>query len=184
MSSRAQVTCSQCNTDNPYSVLVCWMCGAKLPFADVVATAQHTPQSRIEVRQSRGRAVWQVIRKHLNTANRYVNLLAVILWIVVVIACGFFLLHNTMPAGDMPDTTITLSKFEQLQTGMTYKECMNTLGRPGVQQDLTYIRSSGLTITTYLWQNPDGSNAMTEFENGRLTTRAQAGLHKRQQVAE
>jgi hypothetical protein len=99
------------------------------------------------------------------------------LWLFVVVACGYFSLRAPAPASVVNDATITLDEYEQLRIGMSYKECVNALGATGYQQDLTYIRESRLTITTYIWQNQDGSNVMAEFENGRLTTKVQAGLH-------
>jgi hypothetical protein len=79
-------------------------------------------------------------------------------------------------AGNSTQARITLRVYEQLQTGMTYKECLAIIGTDGVQKDLTYVRKSGLMITTYIWQNADGSNIMAEFENNRLFTKVQAGL--------
>lgn len=203
MSTQAQVLCPQCNTENPYAVLVCWICGAKLPFAETVATQKSPPEPRPRKRKARlpDLAAWRTAftawkstafqavdinpAAWINTdtvtqfTRQFVNALAIILWVGVVTTCGYFLVRDPAAKEEGPaPVVITMSTFDQLQTGMTMRECVDIIGTAGVQQDLTYIQESALTITTHIWQNKDGSNIMAQFENGRLSTKAQAGLPK------
>jgi hypothetical protein len=180
-------------------MLVCWICGAKLPFAETVVTQKKQPQRRPKKRKARLPApdAWRTAFAALqhrgaqltslnptawmnkDVARLLISVLAVILWVGVVTTCGYFMLSDPMAKEKAPaPVVITMGSFEQLKTGMTVRECADIIGTPGAQQDLTYIQESGLTITTHIWQNNDGSNIMAQFENGRLSTKAQAGLPK------
>jgi hypothetical protein len=155
-----------------------------LPLADDIATRTSLPEVGQSVPQPKVQAVRRGIHEEVKRLNRHTYLLATGLWVLVVATCGYFMLRGPSLAGGVNNASITLSKFQKLRTGMTYRECVDALGSTGSQQDLTYIRESGLTLTTYLWQNPDGSNIMAEFENGRLTTKVQAGLHRPQRAVQ
>jgi hypothetical protein len=162
-------------------VLVCWICGAKLPFAEVMATQRTQPLSQPEAAFSDElfSGAWMASVTEKAFVRRLLNRLATVLWVSVVVGCGYYLLRDSGAidgAGNSTQARITLRVYEQLQTGMTYKECLAIIGTDGVQKDLTYVRKSGLMITTYIWQNADGSNIMAEFENNRLFTKVQAGL--------
>lgn len=75
----------------------------------------------------------------------------------------------------------TLKKFNQIQTGMSYSQCSDIMGDPGVlsaentMQGIPGIMPT-IVIKSYSWQNPDGSNLSLMFENDRMNMKAQAGL--------
>ena len=71
---------------------------------------------------------------------------------------------------------ITLSKYQQLKTGMSQAQVVAILGKPGVE-----ISSGefvpGYQIRMLQWFNEDQSGNMNAtFQNDRLTSKAQFGL--------
>lgn len=76
---------------------------------------------------------------------------------------------------------ITYAKYQQIQTGMSYQQVCNILGSSGrelARNKLEGVEGYTEDITTiaYGWQNPDGSNMNAIFQNGKLVSKAQAGL--------
>ena len=59
---------------------------------------------------------------------------------------------------------------------MTEQQVQDVFGKPGA----TVFEMSGMRVlptqTARSWANPDGTNAVVLFEDGRLTTKAQIGL--------
>lgn len=71
------------------------------------------------------------------------------------------------------DEIVTLSKFDGLQTGMTYKQVVSILKREGVL--VSQNEFFGVRTEMYEWPNGVSSmNAM--FQGGKLTSKAQFGL--------
>jgi len=64
----------------------------------------------------------------------------------------------------------SLSQYSDLADGETYQEAVNDLNDPG-----NLVAHSG-TTDVYQWVNPDGSNMSATFQNGKLISKAQAGL--------
>lgn len=67
---------------------------------------------------------------------------------------------------------ISMSDYQKLQTGMTYKDVVNILGKEGEE------RSSSASFAIYSWKDGTGSgaNLTASFRNGRLTSKSQIGL--------
>jgi hypothetical protein len=71
-------------------------------------------------------------------------------------------------------SSITLSEFNAVQTGMSIQQVQTIMGSTGTQtvhQDL-----AGISGDIYSWQNSDGSNMNVQFQNGAVITKAQFGL--------
>jgi hypothetical protein len=74
-----------------------------------------------------------------------------------------------------PETrTVTLEKFNQIQQGMTVGQVEKILGESG-KIIAKNISSNGVG-EVYSWKNPQGSNAIIEFRDGKVVAKAQAGL--------
>ncbi len=72
------------------------------------------------------------------------------------------------------DNVITLEKFNLVEKGMTLAQVEKILGMSG-----SVIAESVSNTTVgkvYSWKNPQGSNAIIEFKDGRVVAKAQAGL--------
>jgi hypothetical protein len=77
---------------------------------------------------------------------------------------------------------VSLADYNQIQTGMSYTQVESIIGSPGTETAHTHMDGvSGVMPSIddviYSWQNADGSNMLAMFQNDRLTTKAQAGLH-------
>lgn len=80
---------------------------------------------------------------------------------------------DTERAGAVP-SEITLAKYAALQSGMSRAAAMEVLG---VQCDETSSTDiAGMNSSSYSCMNPDGSNVMLIFQDGRLVSKAQFGL--------
>lgn len=70
---------------------------------------------------------------------------------------------------------LTLAKFNQLQTGMTYDQAVAVIGEQGQEQSRTEMM--GISTVSVMWQNPTGANVICMFQQGRLNSKAQFGLN-------
>jgi len=73
-----------------------------------------------------------------------------------------------------PQSQIRRDDYESLEDGMSYVEVLNVLDTPGEQLSRSNI--GGTVTTMYKWSNVDLSNVNATFQNGRLVSKAQAGL--------
>jgi len=69
---------------------------------------------------------------------------------------------------------ITLSKYGSAATGMSYPTVRHLLGRDG--EETARSQADGITTVSYQWKNEDASSMSATFQDGVLTTKAQAGL--------
>jgi hypothetical protein len=69
---------------------------------------------------------------------------------------------------------INRDRFNQIKKGMTLKQVEEVIGSPGkLIADSSTPNGTG---QVYSWKNPQGSNAIVEFKNGKVAAKAQAGL--------
>ncbi len=69
---------------------------------------------------------------------------------------------------------LTLANFERVQEGMDLAAVQALLGPSG--QAIAETEVAGSKAQVFSWKNPDGSNAIVEFRDGKVTAKAQAGL--------
>ena len=69
---------------------------------------------------------------------------------------------------------VTLAKYSQLQTGMTYRESTDIIGAPG--EEISRSDLAGIVTVMYMWSNPSGSNMNAMLQDDALVTKAQLGL--------
>jgi len=69
---------------------------------------------------------------------------------------------------------VTMSKFQQVDTGMTYARAVEIIGVDG--EEMSRSDLAGFTTVMYGWKNPGGSNMNAMFQNGHLVMKAQFGL--------
>jgi hypothetical protein len=69
---------------------------------------------------------------------------------------------------------INRDRFNKIKKGMTLKQVELVIGIPG--KLIADSSTSEGTGQVYSWKNPQGSNAIVEFKNGKVAAKAQAGL--------
>lgn len=76
------------------------------------------------------------------------------------------------------DSTITGEEFEKISNGMTYDEVVKIIGSEGTVQSETGEEGSQFHTIIYSWDGADGwgANAMLTFQDGKLQSKAQAGV--------
>jgi hypothetical protein len=69
---------------------------------------------------------------------------------------------------------ITLAQYSQLQSGMSYAEVVEILGREGEEMSSSDV--AGIRTVMYGWSNRGGANMNAMFQQGELVQKAQFGL--------
>lgn len=90
----------------------------------------------------------------------------------------FNLFHANTTYQETGSGLITLSIFNQLQSGMTYAEVRDMIGADGVLTSSVDIGDYQYKTETYTWDGAGdfGANAIIMFQGGWLTSKAQYGL--------
>jgi hypothetical protein len=70
--------------------------------------------------------------------------------------------------------SVSLAKYDAIQTGMSLHQVQSIAGWPGTQA--SNLDEGGTSNWVYEWQNTDGSNMNVQFQNGAVIGKAQAGL--------
>lgn len=71
---------------------------------------------------------------------------------------------------------ITAAEFNAVQTGMTVDEVRSIIGAPGTVSSEGTIAGTTNLILSWTGVGAPGANAIVQFQNGRVITKAQAGL--------
>ena len=70
---------------------------------------------------------------------------------------------------------VTLEKFNQIQTGMTYQQVVDIIGEEGTLS--TESSFGNQTMQIYYWYASNGiSNTTISFSNGKVSAKSQIGL--------
>jgi hypothetical protein len=113
----------------------------------------------------------------LNQTRRGVMKRIIVLLVALIVV---FLVCTAESCGDTAtdlsgdNNVYTLAMFNKVKNGMSYSKVDSIMGGGGSQTAETSI--GGSTMASYSYQNPDGSNAMFEFEDDALYSKAQFGL--------
>ena len=75
--------------------------------------------------------------------------------------------------GDGGEDKITLEQYSNIENGMTLEEVENILGQG---EENASTEAGGVIVKSYQWTNKDGSNIQIMFQDGKVNTKAQAGL--------
>jgi len=83
---------------------------------------------------------------------------------------------SVKPSVAVKDTTISLTEFNSLSTGMSYKEAVMIIGCEGTISSQS--KMNGIETIMYTWKGSGdlGANANAMFQNNNLVSKAQAGL--------
>jgi hypothetical protein len=73
-----------------------------------------------------------------------------------------------------PALGVTARAFSRISTGMTYAEVISLIGEVG--EEASRVELGDVETVMYMWKNRDGSNMNAMFQNGKLVSKAQAGL--------
>jgi hypothetical protein len=75
----------------------------------------------------------------------------------------------------VPSETLTMSKYDRIQVGMSYMDVATLIGRDGAQ--MSYTELGGLQTKLYIWKATNCCGNLTGvFQNGALTVKSQTGL--------
>jgi hypothetical protein len=106
-------------------------------------------------------------------------------WLVVVALAGvgiFIYMQVNSGGGSVgPQPVITMSKYHQIQNGMSYQQVVQIIGNPGQEISRNHIAGvpgvmESVDTVMYQWANPRGSNMNAMFQNDKLVQKAQFGL--------
>jgi hypothetical protein len=91
-------------------------------------------------------------------------------------ACAHFAKQtaNSPVPSAVASPVVTMAKFQQLETGMSYRKAVELIGAEGIEMNRS--DSGGYTTVMYVWKNPSGSDMNATFQNGGLVRKAQFGL--------
>lgn len=140
-------------------MVVCKCCGA-----EIAKSAKVCPNCGAR----RGRKWWQIV-------------LGIIILIsgIGTLAGSFGDYTASSPSATVkPDTTISMSEFERIETGMTYDEVVEIVGTDGELSTSVDMFGSELKTEMYVWRGNGsiGSNANVTFQGGTVVAKSQVGL--------
>lgn len=114
--------------------------------------------------------------------TRRIAVTGVVVGIALIGGIGFGVHACSQAFSDMTSVTgsegkATLAKFNQIQTGMTYAQVVRIIGGEGTEISRVEIPGAGRTVM-YAWDGKGtiGANMSATFQDGRLMSKAQAGL--------
>lgn len=143
--------CLKCGKENPPDASFCNACGT---------ASQPSPHYQAA-----------------SSADR-ISALKVILGIIAIFVVFYLLAwndHNSSSPRTSSQPQITLSKYNQLQDGMSYSQVVQILGKPGVEISSSSI--GGYKTVMIQWDVDEfGANMNAMFQNGKLISKAQFGL--------
>ena len=86
--------------------------------------------------------------------------------IVIIIVCAIIIFTV------LGDSKISLDEYNQIKNGMTYDQVVEIIGGEGE------LSSEAYSTKIYTWdgQGSLGANAIITFQNGKVVSKAQAGL--------
>lgn len=104
--------------------------------------------------------------------------LIILICIIAFIAIVAIVASNSGEKGGIKDTTISMSEFNQIKTGMSYSEVVNIIGTGGELMSEVDIGYSEYATRIYTWKGNGtaGSNANVTFQGGKVVSKAQIGL--------
>ena len=111
--------------------------------------------------------------------SRFIVIVAVLIGLLVVIHTvrQLNIIAGNIPVPQSKETAqynLTMAKYKQIQSGMSYSEVSKIIGTPG--EELSSSSIANIYTVMYSWINPDGSNMNALFQNGSLASKAQYGL--------
>lgn len=113
---------------------------------------------------------------------KHTGLIILIMILAVFIGIGAGIIHQEIknPGTIITNTQdqkqkVTLEKFNQIQTGMTYDEVVSIIGEEGTLSTESSYGNANMKI--YYWYSEDGiTNATISFMNGKVEAKSQIGL--------
>lgn len=104
-----------------------------------------------------------------------------VLFILLVLFAIFRLGGGRSWFGLFGGPVVTMSEYQQVANGMTYRQVSRIIGAPGEETSRSRIDGvsgtmSGMETVSYHWINPDGSNMNAIFQNDKLMSKTQFGL--------
>lgn len=72
------------------------------------------------------------------------------------------------------EADITMAKYNQIKTGMSYRQVVGILGKEGTE--VTSNKVMGITTVMYQWDAGFMANMNATFQNDKLMSKAQLGL--------
>lgn len=93
-----------------------------------------------------------------------------------VLLAGFIIMSFVLAGCGSSDQPFTLDKYERVYIGQDKEDTIRLMGSRGTPNATSSAPSLGITFESIMWQNPDGSNMQVMFQNGKVHTKAQAGL--------
>lgn len=126
---------------------------------------------------------WFTLRKGYSTVARIVSFVWLAVSLVIASQLGNATpaptspgdpVASTQPQAPRVDDRITMTKYSQLQTGMSYNEVVAILGKPGTELSSNEI--AGTKTIMYSWDAGFGASMNAMFQNDAMMQKAQMGL--------
>lgn len=92
---------------------------------------------------------------------------------IVLLALGF----SDSPTKAIQADTVTIENFNKIETGMTYEQVCDILGKDGAVVSEVDIGVTGYKTTIYSWYDNTGiANCNVTVQGGKVMAKAQIGL--------
>lgn len=83
-------------------------------------------------------------------------------------------LSSTTTVSNTGDADLTMDKYNQIKTGMSYEEIVKIIGSEGEESNSS--TAGNFEIKTYTWKGPKFTRIFATFRNNELSAKSQTGL--------
>ena len=172
-------SCDRCGQVNSLHAKKCMRCGRELAWspAKTVRPARAAPPAAVQAASTLGAKVQALPDSYRKMGwmqrrmVRYGIVYGGIAILAILARLGCIQGTDTASGGN-----VTMAKYNQVQKGMTYEQCVAVIGHPGTHRMVADDATPSKPMEQYDWFNSDDTGMTAEFQDGKLVVKDEKDL--------